>query len=481
VSVLDLIPRTEKETLKYRLLALMIVAMAFLLEADEVPLVPVLALVGGYLAYSYVLRTLLIPRYTSYPLLGVMLLIDVGTIVAALDIIGLDSPVFGVLPIVVVYYAVFLGYSGGIAAATVSTVGYTSLVFATGQADEMRNLLASQSFFYILALLVGYVSQQRFQVTEERQSLQQLIGAEAQARRLLDLTQDLAKVMDPATLSTDIAKIGAQVARVPLCVIFTHDPERQALVYQGSNLAEGSPVTGDGKELFQPLAQGSFLSAAWTSEKVASLDGPGGGGDGVAQWLEKIDARRALACPITSQGEKIGVICFIATGDTPDFSGDTVEAVEAFSEIAGRFLASAQLYSQAERRSRRVAAELQQSIETAGRFRDLTQRKGMRFGALVIEPTRESVRWQDTSLRLTKTEFDLLYVLAEKSGSVVNQETLTREVWGEDFIPQGKVVDVTIHRLRRKLSTLPEGRKLIRTVRGQGYSFVPPERFVSSS
>ena len=480
MSVLDLIPKTEKETLKYRLLAIMIVAMAFLLEADEVPLVLVLAVVGGYLGYSYVLRTLLIPRYTSYPLLGVMLLIDVGTIVAALDIIGLDSPVFGILPIVVVYYAMYLGYSGGIAAATVSTAGYTSLVFATGQADEMRNLLAFQSFFYILALLVGYVSQQRFQETEERQSLQQLIGAEAQARRLLEVTQDLAKVMDPVTLSTDLAKMGAQVARVPFCVIFTHDPERHALVYQGSNLSEGLAALGDGEELTQPLAQDSFLSTAWNTGKVATLDGPGGADDGVARWLEKIDARRALACPFMGHGEKIGVISFVATGDTPDFSADTVDAMQAFSEIAGRFLASTQLYSQAERRSRRVAAELQQSIETAGRFRELTQRKSMRFGPLVIEPTRESVRWQETSVRLTRTEFDLLCVLAEKSGSVVNQETLTREVWGEDYTPQGKVVDVTIHRLRRKLGTLPQGQKLIRTVRGQGYSFVPPERFVGT-
>ena len=125
-----------------------------------------------------------------------------------------------------------------------------------------------------------------------------------------------------------------------------------------------------------------------------------------------------------------------------------------------------------------MVGELQQSIEMAGRFRESTQRKSMRFGPLMFEPSRESVRWQDTSLRLSKTEFDLLYVLAEKSGNVVNQETLTREVWGQDYVPQGKVVDVTIHRLRRKLAAFSQGRKLVQTVRGQGYAFVPPERFI---
>ena len=481
MSILDLIPQTEKETLKFRLLAVLVVAVAFLVQANTVPLFPTLALVGGYLAYNYVLRTLLIPRFTSYPLLVIMLLIDVGTVIGALHITDLDSPIFGLLPIVVVYYSLYLGYAGGIAAATLSTGGYTGLVLATRQVGEMGSILAIQPFFYVLALLVGYITQQRFRESEERQSLQQLISAEANARSLLDLAQALNRVIDPLATANDMARVGALVARVPACIIFRHDPERDVLVYQGSNLPQGQPIATGGDEPLQALGPDSFLYSAWTSGKNTYLDGQGGEGSEAPRWLKGIDAHCALACPLTSQGEKIGVICFIATGDTPDFSEETVHVVESFTEVAGRILGSTQLYSQAERRSRRVASDLQQSIETAGRFRELAQRRSMRFGALIIEPTRESVRWQDTVLRLTKTEFDLLYVLAEKSGSAVNQETLIREVWGEDYVPQGKVVDVTVHRLRRKLATIPEGKKLIRTVRGQGYSFAPPGRFVSSS
>ena len=140
----------------------------------------------GYLIYSYLLRSVLIPRYTSYPLLGAMLMIDVGTIVAALHFIGLDSPVFGLLPVVVVYYSLYLGYAGGIAAATVCTLGYTLLVLGTDDLGENQNLLAIQPFFYVVALLVGYTSQHRFRETQERRSLQQLIGAEAHAKSLLD-------------------------------------------------------------------------------------------------------------------------------------------------------------------------------------------------------------------------------------------------------------------------------------------------------
>ena len=480
MTVLDLIPQTEKETLKFRLLALMAVALAFLYEADEIPLIPTLAIVSGYLIYSYFLRTFLIRRYTSYPLLGAMLLVDVGTVIVALHLIGLNSPLFGLLPIVVVYYSVYLGYIGGIATASASAAGYTGLVLAKDQVQEMENLLVIQPFFYVLALLVGYISQQRFQESEERRALQQLIGAEVHAKSLLDLAQALNRAMDPVAIFNDVARMGSLVARVPLCIIFMHDRGRDVLVYRGSNLDSVFSGTGDREDLTVPLEADVFPASAWMGERIAYLDEPVGSRRGFPKWLGKLEVGGALASPLTNDGEKIGVISFLATGDAPDIEKGTEEAVIAFSEVAGRILGKVELSSQAERRSRRVAADLQRSIEMAGRLRELTERRSMRFGPMVIEPTRELVRWQDSTLRFTKTEFDLLYVLAEKSGNVLNSETLIREVWGQDYVPQGKVVDVTIHRLRRKLSALPEGRKLIRTVRGQGYTFVPPERFASS-
>ncbi len=477
MTVLDLIPQTERETLKFRLLAILVVAFAFLLRHDEVPYPPTLGLIGGYLVYNYILRSVLIPRFTSYPLLGIMLLIDVGTVLGALQLIGLDSPIFGLLPVVVVYYSLYMGYAGGISAAVVSTLSFTSLVFATGQVEEMESILALQPFFYILGLLVGYITQQRFRESQERRSLQQLISAEANAKTLLDLAQALNRVMDSDAVYTDVSKLGALVARVPYCAIFAHDPERSVLVYQGSNRSEGPPVGSNGLEFSVPLDRESLLSSAWTGGKAEYRDVRDVSGDGMAKWLEDLEAVKVVACPLESQGEKVGVICFVATEGAFSFDDGTMQAVETFSDIAGRMVATTRLYDRAERRSRTLASDLQQSVEMSGRIKDLSQRRSMRFGPLVIEPGRELVRWQDTNLRLTKTEFDLLYVLASNSGNVMNQETLTREVWGLDYVPQGKVVDVTVHRLRRKLAGLPEGGKLIRTVRGQGYTFEPPERF----
>ena len=475
-SVLDLIPQTERETLKFRLLGVLGVGLAFIppIRDGEVPLISTFALIGGYLAYSYILRTLLIPRFASYQLLGVMLLIDVGTIVAALYLVGLDSPIFGLLPIVVVYYSVHLGYIGGVSTATAATIGYTLLALTTNQVSDVQNLLASQPFFYVLALLVGYVTQQRFQESQERQSLQQLIGAEAHAKNLLDLAQALNKVMDPASVSNDIANMGALVARLPVSVVFMYDSERKALVCQGSNLPPGTLSQSGDEPLYLDVEAGAFGADVWSGTKSPPSEEVGTESGQMPPWLVKANVLRAVAVPLRNNGQKVGVLCVGALDSAEAFGADTIKSVESFSEAAGRILANTQMYTVAERRSRRVANELQQSIEATGRIRDLTQRKVLRFGPLVIEPLRETLRWQDTNLRLTKNEFDLLYALADNSGTVVNAETLTRDVWGPDFVAQGNVVDVTIHRLRRKLAGIPEGRKLIKTVRGQGYTFVPP-------
>jgi two-component system response regulator VicR len=175
----------------------------------------------------------------------------------------------------------------------------------------------------------------------------------------------------------------------------------------------------------------------------------------------------------------VGVLCALDQTNG-EVSEDTVAALTAFSEVAGNILGRVQVYSKAEKRSSQVVASLQQSIDATERIRGQGKKRVLRFGALVIDPARETVRAQESQARLTRTEFDLLYTLAENSGSLINQETLLREVWGKDFVPQGKVVDVTIHRLRRKLANIPDGKELISTVRGQGYLFRPPKRYVTS-
>jgi two-component system response regulator MprA len=79
----------------------------------------------------------------------------------------------------------------------------------------------------------------------------------------------------------------------------------------------------------------------------------------------------------------------------------------------------------------------------------------------------------DRELELSKTEFDLLQLLAFNAGSVLPHSVIYDRIWGYDFGPESKNLAVYIGYLRRKLEGNGES-KILRTVRGVGYGLVAP-------
>jgi two-component system response regulator MprA len=87
--------------------------------------------------------------------------------------------------------------------------------------------------------------------------------------------------------------------------------------------------------------------------------------------------------------------------------------------------------------------------------------------------TREVTRGGEP-VTLTKTEFDLLALLMENAGRVLNRAVIYERIWGFDFETSSNSLDVYVGYLRRK--TEPEGSpRLIHTVRGVGYVIRPPK------
>jgi two-component system response regulator MprA len=76
-------------------------------------------------------------------------------------------------------------------------------------------------------------------------------------------------------------------------------------------------------------------------------------------------------------------------------------------------------------------------------------------------------------VELTKTEFDLLHLLADNAGIVLTHTTIYERIWGYDFGQDSKALPVYIGYLRRKLEAEGEAR-LVRTVRGVGYVLRAP-------
>ena len=90
------------------------------------------------------------------------------------------------------------------------------------------------------------------------------------------------------------------------------------------------------------------------------------------------------------------------------------------------------------------------------------------LGALTVDRRSRRVLVDGAEVTLSPKEFDLLALLAEDPGAVVNRHTILEEVWDPHWYGPTKTVDVHVASLRRKLGH-PEW---IETVRRVG----PPPR-----
>jgi two-component system response regulator MprA len=112
--------------------------------------------------------------------------------------------------------------------------------------------------------------------------------------------------------------------------------------------------------------------------------------------------------------------------------------------------------------------------ELRARVRALLRRSGangaepLRFADLVLDPRAHLVHRGGRRIDLTMTEFALLELLLRNPGRVLTRSMIFDRVWGYDFGPTSKALDVYVGYLRRKLEADGEPR-LVHTVRGMGY------------
>jgi two-component system phosphate regulon response regulator OmpR len=74
---------------------------------------------------------------------------------------------------------------------------------------------------------------------------------------------------------------------------------------------------------------------------------------------------------------------------------------------------------------------------------------------------------------LTSMEYDLLRVFVERPNRPLSRDQLLSLTQNRDWDPFDRSIDIRIARLRRKIEPDPEQPRLIRTLRGVGYMFVP--------
>lgn len=79
------------------------------------------------------------------------------------------------------------------------------------------------------------------------------------------------------------------------------------------------------------------------------------------------------------------------------------------------------------------------------------------------------------TIHLTLMEMKLLRFLIENAGRPVSRKTILEEVWNLQEDTDTRAIDNFIVRLRKYLEDEPNNPKIVRTVRGIGYKFVPED------
>lgn len=97
------------------------------------------------------------------------------------------------------------------------------------------------------------------------------------------------------------------------------------------------------------------------------------------------------------------------------------------------------------------------------------------FGALVVDRSARIASLCGQAADLSTTEFELLWLLAERAGQVLSRDEILNALRGIEFDGLDRSVDVCVSKLRKKLNDDPRQPRRIKTVWGKGYLFSPTD------
>jgi DNA-binding response OmpR family regulator len=93
------------------------------------------------------------------------------------------------------------------------------------------------------------------------------------------------------------------------------------------------------------------------------------------------------------------------------------------------------------------------------------------IGEVEVRPDQFQAFVGGVSADLTRREFELIQLLADAQGQVMQREEIYQRVWGYAMVHGDRSVDVFVRKLRQKLEKVSPGWRYIHTHFGIGYRF----------
>lgn len=91
--------------------------------------------------------------------------------------------------------------------------------------------------------------------------------------------------------------------------------------------------------------------------------------------------------------------------------------------------------------------------------------------SLSIDEHAREVFVDGRPVHFTRTEFELLAVLARRPRRALTRGEIISEVWGGSWFGDSHMITVHISNIRRKIGDGDPDRQVIRTIHGVGYRF----------
>lgn len=154
---------------------------------------------------------------------------------------------------------------------------------------------------------------------------------------------------------------------------------------------------------------------------------------------------------IRQTNSHVPILILTATGGTP-------EKVKHFEEGADDYLTKPFAF-----------AELLVRVKALLRRGNLQRASLLQVGDLQLDRLTQTVRRGGKKIELTSKEYSLLEYLMSHQNRVLSRTMIVEHVWDESFQGLTNIVDVYVRHLRGKIDD-PFSEKLIKTVRGAGYS-----------
>ncbi len=116
----------------------------------------------------------------------------------------------------------------------------------------------------------------------------------------------------------------------------------------------------------------------------------------------------------------------------------------------------------------RLAAALRSATPN---HRDTDDATVIQRGPLCLNRLRHEARWDGIEVALTATEFNVLWIIAQRPGQVLSRANILDLAYGGDVFVTDRSIDSQIKRIRRKLREVAPGFTAIETLYGLGYRF----------